>query len=221
MSVSLYQRPLPKLHFKTSNIIGQLKPFDTTITSSKFNLSFTFNCNQKAIANKFSRLCSFILFRLRNYFFSRLENPLGNYSQLLAPLSRIINEIISDYNSTSITNVDRPLTEHITNSIGIFTNLNGPFSDFPTFLDNLRNKLNEISQTQLPESIFDLVQEIFDLLDVAICMVYFFLYHVYPLSKRNLTPFNTHFIIDKSFLNFKRRLGKRIDFSLIDFKRHA
>jgi hypothetical protein len=205
---------LPRLHFVTRVFHRTSIPFETRITSHKHKFSFFFNCNQKAVAIKFFRLCTFILYRLRNYFFSKLENPNQDLSNLFRPLARIINEIISDYNLT-LRHPFNCTTENV-NWFGSLLNLDGPFSDFPTFLNKLNNKLTQISQTDLPELIFDQINRVYSYLDISHCMVSFFRHHVYPLYKANLTAFNKTRITFNSFQNYKHRLSQRKGFSLID-----
>jgi len=209
--------PLPQLHFKIQFQLhsNSLSLFDTTISNEEFSFSFTFNAKQIDPAKKFIRLCNFILFRLRNLFFSKLDNL--ETSDLISPLLRLISEISSEFKNNA-NNEPFPQLDYIEYYLATDSDPNLVRVDFISFLNGLSEQLLLISQTDIPEILFDLINDVYKRIDIAFCMTQYFVHHFYFLPTV-MTPFINLIqfkrLDHKYFINFKFRLAQRVDFCLL------
>jgi len=217
MPVIFFKRPLPLLHFKVRFYTDSALSHDVTITSQKFAFSFTFEKRHHSTAIRFSRLCNSILLRLREFFFSKTENPDSDFSHLILPLVRIIDEIIKDYNS-GFSNFELPESFDSTYSIGTFT-LPSQTISFTTFLLTLKKYLLRLLEPQTQLTFYNQIDKILRGLDIALCMILFQtnyihrIHHVRDFYDPQLIS-NESKLRRKIFIDYKHVLVSRTEFCL-------
>jgi len=211
-----YSRPLPSLLFITKfSKIYNLKfcPYEANVYNSTYRFHFSFNSRQINAAKKFVRLCHLTLYRLRRFFLSSISNSIESYS--FEPLIKLIAEISEDFSSNNFTQI--PSHSIIINrQIGDFSGPLENYFDFLSFLNSLKARLQLVSQLETPEQIYEKTADTLKRIDIAFCMVLYFIYHFQTLSitiqevEHHHNEFKQEY---DSFIDYKHRLLRRINFT--------
>lgn len=207
--------PLPDLVFQDTIDTETLTKYETTLYSRVYNFGFSFNENQVQTAILFSRLCVFILFRLRNFNNLRNKYPSENFTHLIIPLIRKLDEIIHLYKFNQTDgNPSRQVINY--NSIGIFFPTSNLRTNFLTFLDRIRSRLKDITISHSFRHYF--ISNLFDQLDIAYCLIQYVIYYFQPrlnLFLKDDIKRKLDTITRESFIQFKSRLNRRPTFNLV------